>query len=142
MQAAKKDEVQALYVQTAAHIQPTLGQASDIALLVMVVLGVVLNFSSMIALVSSLGLLAGVIFVVAALVIGYLLGGSGRDMKSVLGLGTARRNVWAALVVAGQIFDPDVVVYLLVIAVIGLVILMPAAGELGKRSRATDNKAQ
>ena len=142
MQAAKKDEVQALYMQTAAHIQPTYGQASNIALLVMVVLGVVLNFSSMIALVSSLGLLAGVIFVVAALVIGYLLGGSGRDMKSVLGLGTAQRNVSAALVVAGQIFDPDVVVYLLVIAVIGLVILMPAAGELGKRSRATDNKAQ
>ena len=44
--------------------------------------------------------------------------------------------------VAGQSFDPDFVVYLLVIAVIGLVILMPAAGELGKRSRATDNKAQ
>ena len=51
----------------------------------MVVLGVVLNFSSMIALVGSLGLLAGVICVVAALVIGYLLGGSGRDVKSVPG---------------------------------------------------------
>ena len=44
--------------------------------------------------------------------------------------------------VAGQSFDPDFVVYLLVIAVIGLVILMPAAGELGKRSQATGNKAQ
>lgn len=142
MQAAKKDEVQALYVQTAAHIQPTFGQASNIALLVMVVLGVVLNFSSMIALICSLGRVAGFIFVVAALIIGCLLGGSGRDMKSVLGLGTAQRNVSAALVVAGQSFDPDVVVYLLVIAVIGLVILMPAAGELGKRSQATDNKAQ
>ena len=44
--------------------------------------------------------------------------------------------------VAGQRVDPDVVVYLLVIAVVGLVILMPAAGELGKRSQATGNKAQ
>ena len=32
--------------------------------------------------------------------------------------------------------DADVITYLMVIAIIGLVILMPAAGELGKRSQA------
>jgi hypothetical protein len=41
------------------------------------------------------------------------------------------------LVVAAQNFDdPNVVTYLMVLAVIGLVILMPAAGELGKRIQA------
>lgn len=55
-----------------------------------------------------------------------------------MGLGTGQRNISAALVVAGQNFDPDVITYLMVIAVIGLVILMPAAGELGKRMKATD----
>ncbi|GAH34106.1 unnamed protein product, partial [marine sediment metagenome] len=93
-----------------------------------------LNFSSMIELVGSLGILAGIIFIVAALIIGYLFGGSESGIKNVMGLGTAQRNVSAALVVAGQNFDADVITYVMVIAIIGLVVLMPAAGELGKRS--------
>ncbi|MFC2055445.1 hypothetical protein ACFLV7_14285 [Chloroflexota bacterium] len=38
--------------------------------------------------VGSLGILAAVIFVVAALVIGYLLGGSDSGIRSVMGLGS------------------------------------------------------
>ncbi|MCK4724841.1 MAG: bile acid:sodium symporter [Anaerolineales bacterium] len=126
--------INARYEEAAAKIQPTFGQASNIALLVLMVLGLVLNFSSMIALVGSLGILAGIIFIVAALVVGYLLGGSEHGIKNVMGLGTAQRNISAALVVAGQNFDADVITYVMVIAIIGLVVLMPAAGELGKRS--------
>lgn len=130
--------IRARYPDAAGTMQPTFGQASNIALLALAVLGLVLNFQSMIALVGSLGILAGIIFVAASLVIGYLLGGSGAGIKSVMGLGTAQRNISAALVVAGQNFDSDVITYLMVIAVIGLVILMPAAGELGKRAAATE----
>ena len=126
--------INARYEEAAAKIQPTFGQASNIALLVLMVLGLVLNFSSMIELVGSLGILAGIIFIVAALIIGYLLGGSESGIKNVMGLGTAQRNISAALVVAGQNFDADVITYVMVIAIIGLVVLMPAAGELGKRS--------
>ena len=68
------------------------------------------------------------------LTIGYFLGGSGSGIKSVMGLGAGQRNISAALVVAGQNFDMDVVTYLIVISVVGLVILMPLAGELGKRA--------
>jgi predicted Na+-dependent transporter len=127
--------VKARYAGIAATIQPTFGQASNLALLVLTVAGLVLNFRDMIGLVGSLGLLAGVIFIVVSLVIGYLLGigGSDGDTRSVMGLGTAQRNISAALVVAGQNFDLDVITYLMVIAVIGLVVLMPTAGELGKR---------
>lgn len=128
--------VRARYAETAAKVQPTFGQASNIALLVLTVLGLVLNFSSMIALVGSLGILAGVIFIVLALTVGYMLGGSGAGVRSVMGLGTGQRNISAALVVAAQNFDADVVTYLMVVAVIGLVVLMPAAGELGKRAKA------
>ena len=77
----------------------------------------------------------GDIFIVASAVIGYLLGGSDSGIKSVMGLGTGQRNISAALVVAGQNFGMDVVTYLMVIAVIGLVVLMPLAGELGKRAK-------
>lgn len=128
--------IKARYEELAVKVQPTLGQASNIAILVLTVLGLVLNFSSMIDLVGSLGILAGVLFIVIALVIGYFLGGSQPSNRSVMGLGTAQRNISAALVVAGQNFGPEVITYLMVIAVIGLVVLMPAAGELGKRMKA------
>jgi BASS family bile acid:Na+ symporter len=133
--------INARYEETAAKIQPTFGQASNIALLVLTVLGLVLNFRSMIDLVGSLGILAGILFIVIALVAGYLLGmagGSGGGIRSVMGLGTAQRNISAALVVAAQNFDSNVITYLMVIAVIGLVVLMPAAGELGKRSQTAE----
>ena len=130
--------VNARYEEIAAKVQPTFGQASNIALLTLLVLGVVLNFKAMIGLVGSWGILAGVIFVVISLVIGYFLGGSEGSIKSVMGLGTGQRNISAALVVAGQNFGMDVVTYLMVIAVVGLVILMPLAGELGKRVQSTN----
>jgi len=50
-----------------------------------------------------------------------------------MGLGSGQRNIAAAFVVAGQNFDSDVITYLMVVAIIGFVILFPAAGELGKR---------
>jgi BASS family bile acid:Na+ symporter len=53
----------------------------------------------------------------------------------VLALGTAQRNIAAALVVAGQNFDdPKVLVMVVVVAVVGLLILMPLARMLGTRS--------
>jgi BASS family bile acid:Na+ symporter len=131
--------INARYEETAARIQPTFGQASNIALLVLTVLGLVLNFRGMIGLVGSLGILAGILFIVLSLVIGFLLGilgSSDGGIRSVMGLGTAQRNISAALVVAAQNFDTDVITYLMVIAVIGLVVLMPTAGELGKRAAA------
>lgn len=126
--------VNARWDDLAAKAQPTFGMASNIALLALTVLGLVLNFRSMLALVGSLGILAGVVFIVAAAGIGFLLGGSGTEIRSVMGLGTAQRNISAALVVAAQNFSADVITYLMVVAVIGLVVLMPIAGELGKRA--------
>ena len=125
--------IKARYEDTAEKIQPTFASASSIALLVLIILGVVLNFNNMIALVGSRGLLAAAIFVASAFVIGYLLSGKERSIKSVTGLGTAQRNISAALVVAAQNFDSDVITYVLVFSVISFILLFPTAGELGKR---------
>jgi BASS family bile acid:Na+ symporter len=130
--------IRARYAETAARLQPTFGQASNIAILVLLVLGVVLNFQDMIALVGSWGILAGVVFLVIALAAGYLMGGSEPATRSVLGLGTAQRNISAALVVAAQNFSSDVITYLMVFSVIGFILLFPAAGELGKRMQPAD----
>ena len=127
--------IRARYEESAAKLQPTFAMTANIGILLLAVLGLVLNFSSMIALVGTLGILAAIIFLVISLAIGYLLGGSDAGLKSVMGLGTAQRNIAAALVVAGQNFDSDVITYLMVVAVIGFVILFPTAGELGKRMK-------
>ncbi len=132
--------INARYEETAAKMQPTFGQASNMALLVLMVLGLVLNFKDMIGLVGSWGILAGVIFIVLATVIGYFLGGSDSGIKSVMGLGAGQRNISAALVVAGQSFGMDVITYLMVISMVGLVVLMPLAGELGKRSKSASDQ--
>ena len=127
--------IRARYEESAAKLQPTFAMTANIGILLLAVLGLVLNFSSMIALVGTFGILAAIIFLVISLAIGYLLGGSDAGLKSVMGLGTAQRNIAAALVVAGQNFDSDVITYLMVVAVIGFVILFPTAGELGKRMK-------
>jgi predicted Na+-dependent transporter len=125
--------VNARYEEMAARLQPVFSQASSTALMLLLVLGLVLNFRDMISLVGSFGLLAAALFLFSSLAFGYLLGGSEGQTKSVMGLGTAQRNIAAALVVAGQNFDTDVITYLMVVAILGLVILMPLAGELGRR---------
>ena len=52
-----------------------------------------------------------------------------------MALGTAQRNIAAALMVGGQNFnDPQVLVMVVVVAVVGLLILMPLARILGTRS--------
>ncbi len=48
-----------------------------------------------------------------------------------------RGNIAAALVVAEQNFGLEAIAYLMVTALIGLVILMPLAVQLGKRTRAS-----
>ena len=51
-----------------------------------------------------------------------------------MGLGTAQRNIAAALVVANQSFeDPNVGVMVVVVAIVGLVTLMPLSRALGRR---------
>jgi predicted Na+-dependent transporter len=127
--------VRSRYPEVATNVQPTFGQASNIAILVLTILGLVLNFQGMVGLVGSRGLLAGLIFILASAAIGYGLGGRERPIKSVAALGAGQRNIAAALVVAGQNFGLEVITYLMVISVISLVVLMPLAGELGKQMK-------
>ena len=60
----------------------------------------------------------------------------------ILKLGTAQRNIAAALVVASQSFsDPKVVVMVIVVAIVGLVTIMPFARILAKRGAYRDTTA-
>jgi BASS family bile acid:Na+ symporter len=78
--------------------------------------------------------LASILFLLVGAGIGWLLGGPGLGTKGVLSLATAQRNIAAALVVGGKDFDAKVLVMIVVVAVVGLLILMPLARVLGTRS--------
>jgi len=127
------------YVEIAAWLQPYMAQASTFAVALLLVVGLLANLKAMLAMVGTGGFIASLLFLVGAFVIGYFLGGKDAQTRSVLGLGTAQRNLAAALVVATANFadDPDVIMMVLALGLLGLVVLMISAGELGRRSKAS-----
>jgi BASS family bile acid:Na+ symporter len=130
--------IKARYESTAASLYPHMSQASSTTFMLMLGGLILLNVRNIIGIIGGGALIAVLIFMIASFVIGFLLGGKEGNIRSVMGLGTGQRNVSAAVVVAGQNFsdDPNVLVFIIVAALIGLVLLMPIGGELGKRSQA------
>src|SRR5438067_422717 len=73
------------------------------------------------------------LFIAIGLVLGWFLGGPDINTRRVLALGTAQRNIAAALVVGSQSFsDPKVVVMVVVVAIVSLLVLMPLSRKLAK----------
>jgi len=126
------------YVEIAVWLQPYMAQASTFAVALLLVAGLLANLNGMLAMVGTGGFIASLLFLAGAFVIGYFLGGKDAQTRSVLGLGTAQRNLAAALVVATANFadDPNVIMMVLALGLLGLVVLMISAGELGRRSKA------
>ncbi len=130
--------MKARYTPTADQLQPYMAQTSTFALVLLLVAGLLSNLSAMLAIIGTGGFIAALLFLAGAFVIGYFLGGQDAPTRSVLGLGTAQRNLAAALVVATANFadDPDVTMMVLVLGLVGLAVLMVSAGELGRRAKA------
>jgi BASS family bile acid:Na+ symporter len=136
--------VRARWESVTATAQPYAAQASSFSLLALMVLMVVLNWRNVVSLIGSGGLLASLTLIVIALVVGYLLGGKGASTKWVLALGTGQRGIAAAMVVATMNFsgDPNVLVMIIVYSLITLFVLVPLAGELGKRAKAAEAEGE
>jgi BASS family bile acid:Na+ symporter len=127
--------VNARFGTIAERMRAPLNRISTLSLALLVVLLLVTNIQNVISLFGTRGILASILFLLAGAGIGWLLGGPGT--KGVLALATAQRNIAAALVVGGKDFDPKVLVMIVVVAVVGLLILMPLARVLGTRSAET-----
>jgi BASS family bile acid:Na+ symporter len=92
-----------------------------------------LNLDAVIAVFGQGAILAAILLVVGAFIIGYLLGTIDQSEKLVLGFATANRNFAAATVVATQSFsDPAVLVMTVVISTLAMVLLIPAATAIGR----------
>ena len=93
-----------------------------------------LNIDKVLQVFGTRGILAGLLFIALGCGIGWLLGGPDAGTRRVMALGTGQRNIAAALVVASQSFsDPKVVVMVIVVAVVGLIILVPISRALANR---------
>jgi len=122
---------------TATHWQPLMNKVSSVAMLILLVVGLGLNVSNIISLIGSGGILAMLLFIVGSLLIGFLLGGREPGIRSVMGLGTAQRNVSAAILVSAQNFAGTITLpFVLVAAILLLLILLPTAKRLGAQSPA------
>jgi BASS family bile acid:Na+ symporter len=127
--------VRSRWAGIAGKTQPWLGTLSSASLALLIVGMTVLNFNNLLSLYGTRGVLASVIFLALGAAAGWLLGGRDPGTKGVLALGTAQRNIAAALVVAGQSFpDPRVVVLVVVVAIVGMLMLFPLASVLAKRA--------
>ena len=114
-------------------LRPIVGAVSNVSMIVAVVLLIGLNVEPLLGTVGTGAAAVGVAFVVLAFGVGFALGGPAPSIRSVLALGTAQRNVAAALLIATQNFDePGVVVMLLVTTLAGLVVLVIAARWLAR----------
>lgn len=126
------------YEEAAAHLQPTAAQISNISLVALIALTLVLDLPTLFAAIGTGAILAALVLLIISFVVGYVLGGPPPNTRSVLGLGTAQRNVSAALVVVTSNFpDPAVLAMVMIGSLLMLVLLMWTAAELGKRTSAT-----
>jgi len=126
--------LKARFEELAATAKPLLDRASNISLLLLVLLITAANIDKVLQVFGTRGILAGVVFVALGLAVGWSVGGPRNDTRWVLGLGTGQRNIAAALVVGTESFsDPRVVVMVIVVAIIGLIVLMPLSRALGNR---------
>jgi BASS family bile acid:Na+ symporter len=125
--------VNAKFPAAATRAKPVFDRLSTLGLLLVVSLQVVVNFTSVLSVFGTGAILAGLLFIAAGYGLGWLLGGPGMDTRPVLGLGTAQRNIAAALVVGSQSFsDANVVVMVVVVAMVSLLILMPLSRWLAR----------
>ena len=123
--------------ETAATFQPVMNKASSLAILILLVVGLGLNVSNILRLIGTGGILALLLFIIVSFAIGFVLGLRDPGIRSVMGPGTAQRNISAALVVGAQNFtDPNVLTTLLVGAILLLLLLLPTARQLGSRAKA------
>jgi bile acid:Na+ symporter, BASS family len=124
--------LKAYYEAMAARAKPILDWISNVSLILLVLLITAANIDKVLKVFGTFGILAGLLFIALGVVIGWLLGGPDADTKRVMALGTGQRNIAAALVASESFDDPKVVVMVIVVAIVGLIVLMPLARALAK----------
>jgi predicted Na+-dependent transporter len=127
--------IKSRYGESAGNWVPYLTKASNIALVSVLVSGLIANLSAILSIIGTTGILAALLFLLSCFVTGHLFGGKEDSIRPVLALGTAQRNLAAALAVATANFsqDPAVIVMILVLGLVDLSALLIIANLLGRK---------
>jgi predicted Na+-dependent transporter len=127
--------LQSRKASASAALQPIFVKLGNVSAVVLLALLIALYFRNLLGVLGSGAIAACAVFIAGLYAAGYLLGGSHVEIKGVLGLGTAARNVGAALVPASQSFsDPKVMIMLVACTIVMLVVLIPASGWLRRKA--------
>ncbi len=122
---------------TAKNWVPTMNKIGSLGILTLLVVGLGLNLANVISLIGTGGFLALLLFIIGSLLIGFAVGGRDAGVRNVMSLGTAQRNVSAAILITLQNFSgTSAVPYVLVAAILIPLILLPLGRWLGKRGEA------
>jgi BASS family bile acid:Na+ symporter len=125
--------IRARYEEVANGLLPLMTQAANLSMLFLFIAYFVVYFSALVGVIGTTAILAAAVFVLISLFTGYFLGRPARPIQKVLALGTAQRNLSAALAISTLNFvDPDVMIMIIVVALVGLILLMFIGGEWGK----------
>jgi BASS family bile acid:Na+ symporter len=134
--------IRARYESVATGLVHTMNMAANLSLIAMFI-GYFIGYSDVTyGVLGTGGILVSILLVVGAVIIGYLLGGPDKDNKKILALGTGQRNLAAAFAIASSNFaaSPEVLIEVMDVAVIGFIVLMLLAGEMGRRSGRGEGK--
>ncbi len=119
---------------TAKNWAPAMNKIGALGIVTLLVVGLGLNVANVISLIGTGGFLALLLFIVGSLLIGFVVGGRDTGVRNVMGLGTAQRNVSAAILITLQNFSGTTAVpYVLVAAILIPLILLPLGRWLGNR---------
>ena len=121
---------------SSAVCQPILAKIASVSALLLIALLVGLYFRDLLELLGSGALAVAAVFIGTLFAAGYVLGGPRQPIRGVLGLGTAARNVGAALVPASQCFsDPKIIIMLVASTIVMLIVLLPMAHWLRRKAQ-------
>lgn len=132
----------ARYDEEAEMARPIMNEIANLSLALMLILNLG-NVGEVFGLLGTGAIGATIVLVAVGFAAGWLLGGPEPATRRTLALGTAQRNFAAAFVIGAGSFAgrPTVMIMLLAASLISMVLLLPAAGELGKRVKAAGARA-
>lgn len=121
--------------RVAGWLWRVMGKLSSISLAVLLLLTLALNLGRIAGIFGSGAILAAILVIAGAFGIGALVSRPNWSSRTTLGLGTAQRNIAAALVVASESFhDPNTLVLVVLASVVDLLVLFPIAWALRRHT--------
>jgi BASS family bile acid:Na+ symporter len=132
----------ARYDEEAEMARPIMSEIANLSLALMLILNLG-HVGQVFDLLGTGAIGATILLVAVGFGAGWLLGGPKPATRRTLALGTAQRNFAAALVIGGGNFAdrPTVMTMLLAASLISMVLLLPGAGEMGRRAKAAGDPA-